>query len=154
MSLDVYSFGTLAFVLAHGSPYLPGLDDSTSSLAPRAHPRCLAGTSFFPPASAGTGTPSYPMNESCSCDGCVQLAGLERRFPTFLGNASITDLIKKCVSTRWTDRPTTEQLRSHALFTQQFDHELASTNLQSDPAVNFMQLLRLNLDPPDEVVSP
>lgn len=149
-SLDVYSFGTLAFALSYGYPYLPDPEEGHKKGNPASHPRCAG-----PPCNCYTGAgataqtarvaQSAELNSPIAqrCEGCSTLSTLEKRFPTFLGNASITDLVKKCVSVRSFERPTTEHLRNHALFTQAFDDELSGADRCVDPAIDFTKLLRM-----------
>jgi len=143
-SLDVFSFGTLAFALAYGFPYLPENPEDGQSQSPSAHPCCTG-----PPCISSAGTNSHtssPPQEHrafealCACEGCATLSSLARRFPSCSGNASIMDLVRKCVSTKAGHRPTTEHLRNHALFTQAFYND--SSHGLTDP-VDFIQLLRM-----------
>jgi serine/threonine protein kinase len=123
-SLDIYSFGVVVFALSFGITY--------SQL----HPRCVAGDRAHKPLQAR-------RPNACTCEGCRAQAALEHVFPTYLGNASIVDLVRKCVAVRSSDRPTVGDLKEHAYFTQEFADE--TNDVERDRAVNFSDLLQVDI---------
>jgi len=128
LSLDVFSFGTLVFALAHGCPYLPELPPG------RDHPMCQAGQarSF-----------ATEVSWTCGCRGCASLEALEWRFPSRFGNACLRDLVRTCVAFDSGRRPPTQDLRRSPLFHTDFDDERPGVDGKS-PKIDFARLLAAN----------
>lgn len=123
-SLDIFSYGVTAFVLAHGFPYH------------KSYPVCVTQLSSQPKST---------NRELCDCGRCALVQNL-KRFPTDVGNTSLIELIQKCVVVNPQERPSARTIKTLTLFAgAMFNDEDVGRMSMLEPSIDFKTLETMDI---------